>query len=75
VLDRIEVNVIDVALEIPVVADGVLPEATLPKRVFSIRVAMGTPARAAAVVNRRLIRLNRFEKSASSAGNVMTMWR
>jgi hypothetical protein len=45
VLDRIEVNVIDVALEIPVVADGVLPEATLPKRVFSIRVARDGNAR------------------------------
>jgi hypothetical protein len=38
-LDGIEVDVIEVALKISVVPDGMLPIATLPKRVFSVPVA------------------------------------
>jgi hypothetical protein len=39
VFDGIEVDVIDVALEVCVVANCVLPEPTLPERRFSIVVA------------------------------------
>jgi hypothetical protein len=39
VLHRIEVNVVDVAFEIGFVANGVLPEPSLPKRRFSISMA------------------------------------
>ena len=38
-LDRVEMNGIDVALEIPVIADRVLPKTTLPKCEFTIGVA------------------------------------
>ena len=38
-LDGINVDVIDVPFEIPVVADRMLPKSPLPQRVFAIRVA------------------------------------
>jgi hypothetical protein len=41
----VEVNVIDVPLEISIIADCVFPEATLPKRVFPISVARDRSAR------------------------------
>ena len=44
-LDRLDMNGIDVALEIPVITDGVFPETTLPKREFSIAVAHDRRAR------------------------------
>ena len=37
--DRIEVDIIDVALEILVITDSVFPKSPLPQRVFSIPVA------------------------------------
>ena len=39
-LHGIDVGVIDVPLEIPVVADRVFPKSSLPQRVFAIRVAL-----------------------------------
>ena len=44
-LDRVDMNVIDVALEIPVIADRVLPKTTLPKCKFTIGVARDGRAR------------------------------
>ena len=37
--DRIEMDVVDVSLKIPIVTDCVLPEATLPQRRFSVPVS------------------------------------
>jgi hypothetical protein len=74
--DRIEVNVIDVPLEIPVLANGVFPESALPERVLLIPVACDRGARlATAVVNRRLISCQRVGKSASPSGNVIMTCR
>ncbi len=39
VLDRIEMNVVDVTSEVALVANGVFPEAPLPKRKVAVRVA------------------------------------
>jgi len=44
-LDRIEVNVIDVSLKICLVADRVLPETALPKSQFAISVPRDRRAR------------------------------
>jgi hypothetical protein len=38
-LDRVEVNVVDAALKIPVVAYGVFPETLLPERIFATTIA------------------------------------
>jgi hypothetical protein len=46
VLDRIEVDVIDMALEVALAADGMLPEATLPKSALAISMAQDANARA-----------------------------
>ena len=66
-LDRVDMNVIDVALEIPVIADRVFPESTLPKREFSIAVAHDRRAHFhdRVSVYRRLINRHRFGSSAS----------
>ena len=39
-LDGVEMHVVDVALEITLVADGVLPESPLPERQFTVRTAL-----------------------------------
>jgi hypothetical protein len=44
-LDRIEVDVIDVSLEIPLIADGVFPKSALPQPEFSIPMARDGSAR------------------------------
>jgi len=45
-LDRIEMDVVDVALEISLVTDCVLPEATLPERLLAIGMGRDRDARA-----------------------------
>jgi len=40
VLDRIEVDVVDVSLEILLVPNGVFPKAPLPQRIFAIAMAL-----------------------------------
>lgn len=42
--DGIDVDVIDVPLKVPVVADRVLPKSPLPQRVFAIRMARDSHA-------------------------------
>ena len=46
VLDRVEVNVVDVALEIPVIAQHVFPESMLPDAAISNWRAKAAPYRA-----------------------------
>src|SRR5690242_16777503 len=49
-LDRVEVNVVDVALEVPFIANGMFPESSLPQRQFTIRMACAGDARRKHVV-------------------------
>ncbi len=44
-LDGIEVDVIEVSLEIPLITDGMFPESTLPQREFPIPAAHDGRAR------------------------------
>src|SRR5882724_4915536 len=68
--DRIEMDIISTAFEIPVVANGVFPKALLPKRIFGSR-EIGMPAATTLRVKIPLIRRHRSEKSESSGGSVM----
>ena len=76
VLDRVEMHVVDVPLEIALVPDRVLPEAPLPERVFAIAMAFdrytggNKPMRECA-----LIRRQRPEKSESPEGSVQMACR
>ncbi len=73
-LHWIEVDVIHVSRQIAFIANRVLPKAPLPHCEFATMVAhegaiMGDPL----CVKRLLMRRHRPEKSASSAGRVMTI--
>jgi len=76
VLDRIEVDVVDVPLEIKLVPYRVLPKAPLPKCVSAIAMALDRRAGAASrCVRCAFIRFQRPEKSASPDGSVQMTWR
>jgi hypothetical protein len=68
----IEVNVVDVSLEVPVIANSVLPVTSLPQSEVAVHVTFhGLPrAEIMWVLKCPLIRRHRPGKSASACGNV-----
>jgi hypothetical protein len=76
VLHWIEVNVIDVAFEVGVVANGVLPKKRRCQRPFSrFRILLGDLGRSSMPREKPLLmRFHRVEKSGSSSGNFHKVW-
>jgi hypothetical protein len=73
VLDRIEMDIVDMALQIGIIANGVLPIATLPDALLSLaRLACGSRQGTRPREKPLLIKLQREEKSASRSGSAQT---
>jgi hypothetical protein len=76
VLDRLEMNVVNMSLKIVLIANRVLPESSLPQQQIPFEArAMMIPASISALVKCPLIRRHLPEKSASAGGKVNTAWR
>jgi hypothetical protein len=74
-LDRVEMNVVDVSLKIGFVADRMLPVASLPNALLSLETLLsdldcGSRPREKPL----LIKLQRVEKSISPSGKVHIAW-
>jgi hypothetical protein len=76
-LDRVDMEVIQMTRKIVLVADGVLPIAPLPDTAFALgaRLAEIRSPVGRLRENADLIRRQRVAKSASPSGSVQTAWR
>jgi hypothetical protein len=75
-LDRVDMDVINMTREIVLIANGVLPIALLPDTAFTFGGAAETRSPLVRLrENADLISRQRVAKSASSSGIVQTVWR
>ena len=73
VLDRIEMDIVDMALQIGIIANGVLPIATLQDALLSLAPLLADRGKGARPREKPLlIKLQREEKSASRSGRAQT---
>ena len=75
--DWVDMDIVDMALEISFVADGVLPVATLPdaRSPFAARLAEMLSPPGMRRENADFINRQRVAKSASPSGSVQTVWK
>jgi hypothetical protein len=75
--DGIEVYIVEVRIEIPLIPDHVLPESPLPNAPFVFRPPLDDNRSPGAMARAKedLIKRQRVEESASFGGNVQMQWR